>query len=199
MTNAYESFPGGSERESSQTGGRVKEKARQAARSAKDTAGRALHEARERAGSALDQQIEAASSRLDHFADAIEHTATELDDDPMIANLAHRAADGVHQLSGYLREHDLRDLVDQVEDFARRHPVWFLGGMFVAGMLAARLLKSGSADDGEYGQDGYLYGQEREHGVGYEGDYETSASTAGMAGPSRDQPRLGAQSRWEAP
>jgi hypothetical protein len=42
----------------------------------------------------------------------------------------------------YLREKDLQGLTRDTETFARRHPELFLGGAFLAGMLAARFVKS---------------------------------------------------------
>jgi hypothetical protein len=52
------------------------------------------------------------------------------------------AADQLQQVAGYLREHDVKQLVREVESFARREPVLFAGGTFLLGLIGARFLKS---------------------------------------------------------
>jgi hypothetical protein len=65
-----------------------------------------------------------------------------------IAGLTARYGDSlaqqVEQVSHYLEQKDLRELVRDVEVFARRNPAVFIGGAFALGMLAARFLKSGN-------------------------------------------------------
>jgi hypothetical protein len=53
-----------------------------------------------------------------------------------------KAAQQVERLSSYLQNADVGEVVDQVEDFARRQPALFLGGAFALGLLGARFLKS---------------------------------------------------------
>jgi hypothetical protein len=45
-------------------------------------------------------------------------------------------------LSDYLRDKSLTDVVGDVERFARREPVIFVGGAFLIGLLGSRFLKS---------------------------------------------------------
>jgi hypothetical protein len=54
------------------------------------------------------------------------------------------AADQLERFSGYLNEHDVNELVVEVEDFARRNATYFVGGAFLLGILGARFLKSSS-------------------------------------------------------
>jgi hypothetical protein len=55
---------------------------------------------------------------------------------------AERAARQVERASDYVRGHEIGELVRDFEDLARERPVVFLGGSFLAGLLAARFLKS---------------------------------------------------------
>lgn len=46
------------------------------------------------------------------------------------------------QLAHYLEEHDATDLLGEVEDFARRQPLLFLGGCAAAGFALGRFFKA---------------------------------------------------------
>jgi hypothetical protein len=63
-----------------------------------------------------------------------------------IANITAKYGDSlakqVEQVSTYLEQKDLRDVLKDVEGFARRNPAVFIGGAFALGILAARFLKS---------------------------------------------------------
>jgi len=48
----------------------------------------------------------------------------------------------VESVSGYLHERDVRQIVDETEDFGRQRPAVFVGGALALGVLAARFLKS---------------------------------------------------------
>jgi hypothetical protein len=45
-------------------------------------------------------------------------------------------------LSATLRDRDVRELVQDAQQFARRQPAIFVGAAFAAGVLAARFMKS---------------------------------------------------------
>src|SRR5690606_20210610 len=51
-------------------------------------------------------------------------------------------ADQVDRFAGYLESRDVGEVMDQVEDFARRQPAAFIGGAFTLGLIGARFLKS---------------------------------------------------------
>ena len=63
-------------------------------------------------------------------------------DDKTIAGYAESAADQLDRLHDYFDRAELRDLARDAADFTRRRPEWVLGGMFVAGLAAARFLKA---------------------------------------------------------
>lgn len=52
------------------------------------------------------------------------------------------AAGMVDEVSKYLKDRELRQVVEDVEDVFRRNPAVCLGGMFAIGLLAARFLKA---------------------------------------------------------
>jgi hypothetical protein len=52
------------------------------------------------------------------------------------------AAERLERASGYLRDHDVRAMAREAEDFARRRPELFVAGSVLAGLALARFLKS---------------------------------------------------------
>jgi hypothetical protein len=120
-----------------------------------DTAGQVIGQAQETAGKVVDQVRETASSRISSqkdraaetigtLAGVIRDTGTQLQDKDQgtLAEYTGKVADQIEQLSTYLQNKDMRDIVAEVERFARRQPAIFLGGAFALGMLGARFLKS---------------------------------------------------------
>jgi hypothetical protein len=59
-----------------------------------------------------------------------------------LCELAERAAQQVDRASRYLRRSEVRDVVRDLEDLARRRPAAFVGGSLAAGLLLARFFKS---------------------------------------------------------
>jgi hypothetical protein len=75
-----------------------------------------------------------------------------------------RAADQVERLAGYLQTTDIDEVVDSVEELARRRPGVFIGGAFAIGFLASRFIKASRRNvqgesyrpyDGDYVTTGY--------------------------------------------
>jgi hypothetical protein len=92
-----------------------------------------------------DQGRERAADGLNQLAGTIRRVSGDLEtDQPTIANVASAAADQTEKIARYLRETDARQLINAVEDLARRQPLIFLGGAFLLGVAAARLLKAGT-------------------------------------------------------
>lgn len=67
--------------------------------------------------------------------------------------LSQRAKQYVHKAENaaeYLKDKSPQELKQDLEQFARDKPAWFLGGALVAGLLSARFLKSSQQrSDGE--------------------------------------------------
>lgn len=121
---------------------------------AEETASVIAREAQETATVQLTSQKERAVSTLDTLAQTLRDSGQNLrTEQPQIASLTDEAARRVESASNYVREHDVKDLVREVEGFARREPALFLGGAFAIGFLAARFLKASSPSRGAHGRD----------------------------------------------
>jgi hypothetical protein len=98
----------------------------------------------EQATTQLEDRKSTAVEGISTVAQAIRGTGDQLRDQEQggIAQYVDRAADQLEQFAGYLSGRDLRELVHDAEQFARREPALFLGGAFTLGLFAARFLKS---------------------------------------------------------
>jgi hypothetical protein len=120
------------------------------ARAAKDQASQLGGTAREIASSAKDkvetavtQQKSLGADYIGSIAQAANRAAHEFDDDlPQAARYIRQASEQIQGVADTVREHDLRELVGEVQDFARRQPTLFFGGAVVLGFAALRFLKS---------------------------------------------------------
>ena len=113
-------------------------------------------------------QKERAAETLGSVAQSIRDAGSGMrDQQPQIASFAEQAAGRVEEVSTYIREHDVQDLVGEAERLARREPLLFLGGALAIGFVAARFLKA-SAPQGSsnaYAGDGsYRYGSTGSNG-----------------------------------
>lgn len=128
--------------------GQAAEDARRAAADlgaeAKHAAGKAADDMKAEARSFAEEQKEAVAGRVDGMADALRSAAGSLDDQSQsaMAGYAREAASSLEGVSDALSKKSLDDLVDTVEDFARRQPVAFLGGAVLAGFVMSRFAKS---------------------------------------------------------
>jgi hypothetical protein len=122
----------------------VKEAAEQATDQAQETASKVADQAREQVSSRLAGQKDNFVGGLNSVAEALRQTGQQLrqQDQQGVTDYIDRAASQVERASSYLQERDLGQLVDDVEQFARRQPTLFLGGAFALGLLGARFLKS---------------------------------------------------------
>ena len=125
---------------------------------AKSTAGEVVGQAKDVATTKISDQKEQAADSLGAVADTLRQTTEQLRGQNLgpLVGIADSAATQLEDLSRYLRDSNVDDLVRDVEGFARRQPVLFLSGAFALGLLAARFLKS-SAPEPDYPD--YYYGQ----------------------------------------
>lgn len=109
-----------------------------------------VNRVKETATAQLSNQKDRATAGLGSIASAVRESSGPLRDkkQDIIAEYVEKAADQLEQFSTRLRERDVKDLVSDAQQFARRRPALFIGAAFVAGATAARFLKS-SADNGE--------------------------------------------------
>jgi hemerythrin superfamily protein len=118
--------------------------ARQAGEHVRHEAQRLTEEAKAQGSARLREQQHFFAAQLGSLADALHHTARHLgeQDQSGLAHYTDQAAVGVERFSQSLRERDFSTVVGQVEEFARRQPMAFVGGAALLGFLASRFLKS---------------------------------------------------------
>lgn len=121
----------------------------QAGRDAGETAGHLAERATDLGFRQADRGKDQAADGLSQVAQSIRRVSGEMEgQQPAIANVAQTAAEQADRLASYLRDTDAREMLDTVENMARRQPILFLGGAFLLGFAASRLIKaaSGNAD-----------------------------------------------------
>jgi ElaB/YqjD/DUF883 family membrane-anchored ribosome-binding protein len=143
---------------------------------------------RVRSGAAaqLSSQKERATDSLGSLARAVRGTSQPLRENQQdtLAQYVEKAADRIERFSTSLRERDVKELVDEAQQFARRQPAIFIGVAFAAGVIAARFLKSSS----DAGTRGYRAGERHDRLVGRRGSgsregsggMQTQYSTGGL-------------------
>lgn len=113
-----------------QVGAEAKQVVSQVADQAKDLVS---HRVTERAGRSARDIVDVAR--------ALRQTRGQLGDN-VAAPYVDKAADQLERFSRFLRDANPAEVVRDVERFARREPLLFLGGAFALGLLGARFLKS---------------------------------------------------------
>jgi hypothetical protein len=109
---------------------------------ASDTADRAKTEAQRLASETKDNT----AKRLGGYGSAMHESAKSFEDqDPNIAWATHKMADRIQGMADYVRNSDFNDLRADAENFARRHPLAFFGGLFIGGLVIGNLLKAGQS------------------------------------------------------
>lgn len=126
--------------------------------SAKEAASQVIDQVRDQATMRVDQQRQTVASGFVSVADAVRRMSDGLreHDQGLVAHyaaeLGHALGDRVESVAHYLRERDVRQLLHDTENFARRSPGTFLGGAFVLGLAASHFLKSSCPRAGLHGQ-----------------------------------------------
>jgi hypothetical protein len=156
-------------------GAKVADKARSAVSDLTSRAG-------EEVSSRLDAQKDRAAEGLGTLAHALRQTGHQLgaEDQLKVQQYVDSLAGQVERFSGYLRDRDVAEMIDQVEDFARRRPALFVGGAFALGLLGARFLKSTS--ESAYGRQG---GTRRRAARSLPGETPGPITTPGVGGVGR--------------
>ncbi|MCM5704533.1 hypothetical protein [Larsenimonas salina] len=124
----------GSEQDKAQAN---REQARQKAR---DAASQARDEAYKRA----DEQKAYVADQIDNFSEAVRSMGSQFKEQNQItmADYTFRLSARADSLADTLRDKDSQSLVRQVQDFSKREPALFIGGMVAGGFLLSRFLKS---------------------------------------------------------
>lgn len=95
---------------------------------------------------AVNDQKAAGADRANGISDAIRRAACELEKElPPAAAYIRRAASEIDDVADAVRRRDVRQLLGDVQDFARRQPTAFLGATVLSGFALVRLLKTSTA------------------------------------------------------
>lgn len=107
------------------------------------------------------QQKSRATESMGAVADALRQTGQQLSshDQAGIGRMAERAAEQLDRFSNDIQNKNVNELINDVENFARRDPQLFLGGAVVLGLFASRFFKSSAnrrrqeqmSQSGQYG------------------------------------------------
>lgn len=136
-----------------QQSGNITDTAKETLGAVKESAGTVASEAvgqvKEKATSVIGEQKTTLASGIHTVADSIRQVGENLSnsgDNNQVAALASKYGESlagqIEKFSSYIDERELRELARDVEQFARRQPLLFVGGAFTLGVLAARFLKS---------------------------------------------------------
>ena len=83
------------------------------------------------------------SESLESLAQAFRHTGNQLKEQNYgsVADYADQTAERIEKISGYLRNKNVEEILNEAEVLTRRQPVLTLAGAFTAGFIMARMFK----------------------------------------------------------
>lgn len=143
----------------------AKQAGQRVAHTAMEQGRQVAHETRQRARGMVDQaqtqlqqqvgeQQKRAAGSLHQLGDQLRSMADRTEQPGMAEDLVHQASGRVQQVADWLDRREPGQALDDVRNFARRHPGAFLTGAAIAGVLAGRLtrnLAGGGQPDGVMG------------------------------------------------
>lgn len=144
----------------SENGGGAASELRSDARHLGETAANRVH-------SALDERKGTAASQARSVSTAFERAGSELDDAPQwLKSAFSQGAQQIQRFADTLEQKDSRQILNEVQNFARERPGAFLATCAAAGFAAARLFKAGgeaasSSSTESFGQQQGQYGSAR--------------------------------------
>lgn len=114
----------------------------------KEKTGEATEKAAESVRSQMDARTRQAADGVLAVTDALRRTGTQLrtEGKKTPADAVEKVAERADRLGRALQEMDARQMLDQVESFARRRPWAITGAAFAGGLAASRFLKASSRE-----------------------------------------------------
>lgn len=127
-------------------GEQAKQQAGQMVEQTKAAASRVADQAVQQVKSQLETGKEKATGSLQEMAQALHETSSSFRErnQDALGRYADSGAEMIEQVSGYFRERNVDQIVDDVENLARRQTGLFLGGAFAVGFILSRFFKSTS-------------------------------------------------------
>lgn len=108
-----------------------------------NTAREFANSAQEKVGESIGQRKSIGAEYIGSIAQATQQAAMAFDNDlPQAAQYIRRASEQIQDVADTVRKKDVRELVGDVQEFARQQPTLFFGGAVVLGFAALRFLKS---------------------------------------------------------
>ena len=148
---------------------------------------RLKEQALDKVSTRLDSQKSRATETLDGVAQALMVASQQLQNQdqnsvgPYVERLAHQ----VERVSGFVQETNVEEVMDDIGQFARRHPGLFVGGALMLGFMGARFLKSSERKLGaESIDDGYGTSRGYASSHGYVGSADTGYGRHNVSGGS---------------
>ncbi len=121
-----QTYGGSSGAGSSGSGNDVKDRASDVANTVKERASDAANTVKDRASEWGRSAVNAIDRGMDTAADKLHNTASSLRNagsgDSRVGTMANRAADGIEGAANYFRDHDVSDIVGDIEGAVRRNP-----------------------------------------------------------------------------
>jgi len=125
--------------------------------------------------SRVDEQKNRAADGLGGIADVIRNAGNELRaENEALASYVDAASDQMRRFADQIREKGVSEMMDDVNQFARRRPALFIGGAFLVGIGLARFLKSSAGSGGDRNYDAFSSVDPMTAGPGspsYSGDF----------------------------
>jgi hypothetical protein len=104
--------------------------------------------------SRVDEQKNRAADGLGGIADVFRNAGNELrNENEVLAQYVDMASNQLKRFADNIRQRGVADMMDDVNQFARRNPGLFIGGAFLVGFGIARFMKASAqrGDDRSYG------------------------------------------------
>jgi methyl-accepting chemotaxis protein len=99
--------------------------------------------AKNKVGEAVNQRKSIGADYIGSIAQATQQAAMAFDNDlPQAARYIRQASEQIQGVADNVREKDVRELVGDVQEFARQQPTLFFGGAVILGFATLRFLKS---------------------------------------------------------
>jgi ElaB/YqjD/DUF883 family membrane-anchored ribosome-binding protein len=124
--------------------------------------------AKDRIHSEVDNRKSTAVSQAQSVSSAIEQTAGNLDENTpeWLKSALQQGAQKIQQFADSIEQKDSRQLVRDVQDFARNSPGTFLAACAAAGFAAARIFKAGEQGSQGYSSQSGSFDQSQSWGSG---------------------------------